>query len=108
MIEEKQVVLEGVKQEDTLLAPYVNSFNRDKLLKILMSKIYARSIIVYVCDMSNFEGSIVPEIFKMVEKDHHRLIVVGNKIDALPKGFKLDSLHKWVKDAVSKHFTDPE
>jgi len=58
----------------------------------MMSKIYARSIIVYVCDMSNFEGSLVPEIFRMVEKDRHRLIVVGNKIDALPKGFKIETL----------------
>lgn len=63
----------------------------------MMSKIYARSIIVYVCDMANFEGSIVTEIFEMVERDHHRLIVIGNKIDALPKGFKIESLQKWVK-----------
>jgi ribosome biogenesis GTPase A len=63
----------------------------------MFSKIYARSIIIYVVDMSNFEGSIVPEVLRMVEKDHHRLILVGNKIDALPKGFKIDTLHKWVK-----------
>ena len=42
--------------------------------------------------MTNFEGSIVPEILEMVEKDHHRLILVGNKIDAIPRNFKIDSL----------------
>lgn len=58
--------------------------------------------------MSNFEGSLVPEVFKMIEKDHHRLILVGNKIDALPKGFKIETLHKWVKDRVSSYFEKPE
>ena len=58
----------------------------------MLPKIYARSIIIYVCDVSNFEASIVPEILEMVEKQHHRLIVVANKIDALPSGFKLDTL----------------
>ena len=58
----------------------------------MLPKIYARSIILYVCDASNFEASVVPEVFEMVEKERHRLIVVTNKIDALPKGFKLDSL----------------
>ena len=83
-----------------MLAPFVNSFNREKLLKIMFSKIYARSIIIYVVDMSNFEGCIVPEVLRMVEKDHHRLIFVCNKIDTLPKGFKMETLHKWVKQNI--------
>lgn len=73
-----------------------------------MSKIYARSVIIYVCDMSNFEGSIVPEILRMVEKDHHKLIIVANKIDALPKGFKMETLHKWVKSHVGRYFDEPD
>ena len=100
--------MENSKITDTLLAPYVNSYDREKLLKILFSKIYARSIIIYVCDMSNFEGSVVPEVFKMIEKDRHRLILVGNKIDALPKGFKIETLHKWLKDRASSYFEKPE
>lgn len=95
---EKQLGMEANKRTDTLLAPHVNAFDREKLIRLMMSKIYPRSVIIYVCDMSNFEGSIVPEIFKMVEKDHHRLVLVGNKIDALPRGFKIDTLQKWVKD----------
>ena len=54
----------------------------------MLPKIYARSIIIYVCDVANFEASIVPEVFEMIEQDRHRVIVVANKIDALPKGFK--------------------
>lgn len=75
-----------------MLAPHVNSLDREKLLKELKAKIFNRSIIIYVCDMSNFEGSIVPEILQMAEKDRHRLILVGNKIDVIPKNFKIDSL----------------
>ena len=70
----------------------MNSFDRKKLLDLMFKKIYSRSIIIYVCDASNFEGSIVPEIFKRVEKDRHRLVLVANKIDTLPRGFKMDSL----------------
>ena len=88
MIDEEQ----RYKDAGTLLAPYVKDFNREKLLETMFSKIYNRSIIIYVCDMSNFEASIVPEVFEMIEKNKHRLILVGNKIDALPKGFKIDTL----------------
>ena len=58
----------------------------------MLPKIYARSIILYVCDAANFEASIVPEIFTKIVKEHHILIIVFNKIDALPKGFKIDSV----------------
>ena len=80
------------KDAGTLLAPYVKDFDREKILDAMLPKIYSRSIIIYVCDMSNFEGSIVPEVFEMIEKEKHRLILVGNKIDAIPKGFAIDTL----------------
>jgi hypothetical protein len=51
---------------ETLLAPFVNQFNRKELLKQIFSKIYPRSIILFVCDMSNFEGSLTPEILEEV------------------------------------------
>ena len=54
--------------------------------------------------MANFEASIVPEVFRMVEKGRHRLILVGNKIDALPGGFKIDSLQLWVKRQATQYF----
>lgn len=72
----------------------------------MLPKIYSRSIILYVCDVANFEASIVPEVFEMIEKENHRVIIVANKIDALPKGFKLDTLQLWVKRQIAKHVTD--
>ena len=73
---------------------------------MMLPKIYSRSIIIYVIDMANFEASIVPEIFEMIEKKHHRVIVVANKIDAIPQGFKVDSLQLWVKRQLAKYFND--
>lgn len=83
---------------ETLLAPYVNDFNRKELIRVLFSKIYPRSIIIYVADMTNFEGSLAPEILTEVEAKKHRLIFVGNKIDALPSGFTIDRVQLWVKN----------
>lgn len=47
---------------------------------------------MYVCDLSNFEASIVPELLEMVEDDAHRLIVVANKLDALPRGIRIETM----------------
>lgn len=74
----------------------------------MFSKIFPRSIIVYVCDMSNFEGSQVPELYNEIQKKHHRLIFVGNKIDTLPSGFSIDRLSLWVKNEIKKKVSDPE
>ena len=67
-------------------------------MKQIFSKIYPRSIVVFVCDMSNFEGSLTPEILQEVQAKKHRLIFVGNKIDTLPSGFTIDRLMLWVKN----------
>jgi len=87
-----------VNSPETLLAPFVNQFDRKELLKQICSKIYPRSIIIYVCDMSNFEGSLTPEILEEIESKKHRLIFVGNKIDTLPNGFTIERLMLWIKN----------
>jgi hypothetical protein len=46
-----------LESAETLLAPFVSEFNREALMKEMFSKIFPRSVILYVCDMSNFEGS---------------------------------------------------
>lgn len=42
----------------------------------------------------------------MIERDQHRVIIVANKIDALPRGFKLDTLQLWVKRQIGKYVSD--
>jgi ribosome biogenesis GTPase A len=50
----------------------------------------------------------VPELLKEVQNKKHRLIFVGNKIDALPSGFTVDRLSLWVKNEIKKSITDPD
>ena len=70
----------------------VTSFDRDALVKGLFAKIYGRSIVLYVLDITNFEGSQIEEIYDLINNKRHRVIVVVNKIDALPKGFNIQKL----------------
>ncbi len=74
------------------LAHYVHKMNREKILESIISKMYYKSIVIMVVDMANFEGSLIPEIFDNVNLKKHKLVVVGNKIDALPKGFSVERL----------------
>ena len=51
-------------------------------------------------DITNFEGSQIEEIYQLINSGSHRVLVVVNKIDALPKGFKVSSLQLWVKRQI--------
>ena len=61
---------------------------------------YSRSIVIKVIDMANFEGSQIPELYDHVNMKKHKLIIVANKIDALPKGMKVDRIQTWVKRQI--------
>lgn len=74
------------------LSDHVANFDRGEILKNVFKQIYSRSIIVYVIDITNFEGSQIEEIYKLVNTGKHRLLVVVNKIDALPRGFRVKPL----------------
>jgi ribosome biogenesis GTPase A len=51
---------------------------------------YSKSIVIKVMDITNFEGSLIDEFFEEVNAKKHRLILVVNKIDALPSGFSVE------------------
>lgn len=71
--------------------------DRQKILELILEKIHPRSVILMVVDITNFEGSLIPELLENINKNKHRLLLIVNKIDALPKGIKIDRLQKWVK-----------
>ena len=79
------------------LSDHVTNFNRKEIIRNVFKQIYSRSIIIYVIDITNFEGSQIEEIHQLVNSGKHKVLVVVNKIDALPKGFKVRSLQLWVK-----------
>lgn len=66
--------------------------DREEILKQITGKMYARSIVIKVMDITNFEGSEIEELYEEVNKKGHRLLLVVNKIDALPKGFSVERL----------------
>ena len=74
------------------LSDYVTQFDRGNIIRNVFKQIYSRSIIIYVIDITNFEGSQIEEIYSLINKGKHRVLVVVNKIDALPKGFKVSNL----------------
>ena len=74
------------------LSDYVANFDRGNIIRNLFKNIYSRSIIIYVIDITNFEGSQIEEIYNLINKGKHRVLVVVNKIDALPTGFKVSNL----------------
>mmetsp|Transcript_16489 Transcript_16489/g.27998 ORF Transcript_16489/g.27998 Transcript_16489/m.27998 type:complete len:209 (-) Transcript_16489:961-1587(-) len=74
------------------LAEHVANFNRGEIIRNIFKQIYSQSIIIYVIDIVNFEGSQIEEIYDLVNNHRHRLILVVNKIDALPKGFTVSNL----------------
>lgn len=80
--------------------------NREKILELILEKIPWRSIIIMVVDITNFEGSVIEELFENINKNKHRLILVVNKIDALPRGFTVTRLQKWVKDQIRSKLSD--
>lgn len=83
--------------EPVNLSDVVASFDREKIMKNIFQQIYSKSIIIYVLDIVNFYGSQIQEVYDLINSGKHSVIVVVNKIDALPKGFKTDRLQLWVK-----------
>lgn len=81
-----------------MLAHHVQAMDRDRILKAIVERMYFKSIVIKVIDMANFEGSQIPEIYENVNLKKHRLIILCNKIDALPEGFSVERLQNWVKD----------
>lgn len=80
--------------------------DREKILSSVLDRMYSRSIVIKVIDMANFEGSQIPELYDHVNKKKHKLIIVCNKIDALPKGMKVERIQNWVKKQIEDKIAD--
>lgn len=75
-----------------MLAPFVHNMDRNKIVDEIRNRMYKKSIVIMVMDITNFEGSQVEEFWEEVNTKKHRLLVVVNKIDALPLGFDVEEL----------------
>lgn len=71
------------------------SLTDDDFLKILNSLGTTESLIVKVVDIFDFNGSWLPGIHRFVGKNP--VLLVGNKVDLLPKSVKVSKLVHWMK-----------
>lgn len=53
------------------------------------------SIILYIIDIIDFNGSLIKEVFDMSTEKKSHVILVLNKIDALPLNFKKERIYQW-------------
>ncbi|KAJ1616237.1 hypothetical protein T492DRAFT_622318 [Pavlovales sp. CCMP2436] len=54
-------------------------------------------VVVYLVDLFDVEGSLLPSLPRLVGDTP--LILVGNKVDALPSGTSLERVEKWLRQA---------
>ena len=77
------------------------SLTDDDFLKILNELGKKDALIVKVVDIFDFDGSWLPGLHRFVGKNP--ILLVGNKVDLLPKSVKRPKLINWIKK-VSKEY----
>ena len=88
------------------LAARVASSDRKEILHQICKQVYHGSIIIYVLDITNFEGSEVQEFYQLINQKKCRVLFIANKIDALPDSFKVRNLQQWVKQQIQGKLDD--
>ena len=58
------------------------------------------SLVVYVVDIFDVNGSIIPGIQRFV--GNNPILVVGNKVDLLPSSFKESKIKDWLRQMMNK------
>ncbi len=66
------------------------SINEDTFFHMLSDIPKHNALIVHLVDMFDIEGTIIPQIKRLT--NHNELVVVGNKIDLLPKSVRYNKL----------------
>lgn len=68
----------------------------DDFLRLLNELGKKEALIVNVVDIFDFDGSLIPGLHRFV--GDNPLIMVGNKVDILPKSLKRPKLTQWMKE----------
>lgn len=77
---------------------------KEDFIPILRDLKKKKGIIVYVVDLFDLEGSIIPDSVDILK--NKSIIVVGNKADLFPASVKRDRLRRFVKAFVSQKGID--
>ncbi|QED48714.1 ribosome biogenesis GTPase YqeH [Cytobacillus dafuensis] len=78
----------------------------DDFLKILNEIGKSNSLIVKIVDIFDFNGSWLPGLHRFV--GNNKILLVGNKVDLLPKSVKHNKLINWMKQEAKELGLKPE
>lgn len=73
------------------------SMTDDDFLKMVSSIRKSKGLIVHLIDVFDVSGSMISSVPRIV--GNNPIILVGNKIDLLPKSTNLNKLQKWLRSA---------
>ncbi|WP_080844912.1 ribosome biogenesis GTPase YqeH [Cytobacillus gottheilii] len=82
------------------------SLTDDDFLKILNGIGQTDALIVKIVDIFDFNGSWLPGLHRFVGKN--KILLVGNKVDLLPKSVKHNKLINWMKQEAKELGLKPE
>ncbi|ANZ63884.1 ribosome biogenesis GTPase YqeH [Secundilactobacillus paracollinoides] len=77
----------------------------DDFLKLLTQIRDADALIVYVVDIFDFNGSIIPGLHRFV--GDNPILLVGNKGDLLPRSLKRPKLRDWIRQRANEQGLRP-
>ena len=77
------------------------SLTNDDFLKILQRVGESDALIINIVDIFDFAGSFVPGISRHI--NHNDMILVGNKVDLLPKSVNKTKLMHWMRRSVKDY-----
>lgn len=78
----------------------------DDFLKILNSLGKSDALIVKIVDIFDFNGSWLPGLHRFV--GNNKILLVGNKVDLLPKSVKRNKLINWMKQEAKELGLQPD
>lgn len=82
------------------------SLTDDDFLKILNSIGNTDALVVKIVDIFDFNGSWLPGLHRFV--GNNKVLLVGNKVDLLPKSVKQQKVVHWMKQEASQLGLKPE
>ncbi len=72
----------------------------DDDFRLLLNEISTTdSLVVYVMDVFDFSGSLIPGLHRFVGKNP--VLLVGNKVDVLPKSLKRSKIKDWMRQQAN-------
>ncbi|MFE7061149.1 ribosome biogenesis GTPase YqeH [Sutcliffiella sp. NPDC057660] len=82
------------------------SLTDDDFIKILHSIGQSEGLVVKIVDIFDFDGSWLPGLHRFV--GNNKILLVGNKVDLLPKSVKPNKVINWMKLAAKELGLKPE